>query len=64
MDNNRLRKLVKQHLRIVLDEGLKKECTTQILTHYDSFDCVDCKLWEVCCRYKYGTLKGRRGILC
>ena len=54
----KMNNLIKAHIREVVTHVPKKECATQILTHYDSFDCVECRMWEVCCRFMYHSHRG------
>ena len=53
----KINRLIKAHIREVIGHNPRKECVAQILTHYDFFDCVECRMWEVCCRFMYHTQK-------
>ena len=53
----RINSLIKAHIREVVTHNPRKECVAQILTHYDSFDCMECRMWEACSRYMYHNQK-------
>lgn len=53
----KMNSLIKAHIREVIGHNPRKECVAQLLTYYDFFNCMECRMWEVCCRFMYHTQK-------
>lgn len=53
----KINSLIKAHIREVVSRNPRKECVAQLLTYYDFFNCMECRMWEVCSRFVYHSQK-------